>query len=80
MSTLETELVSAKYADYLIASEEVEPGTGWYYTDWLNAISKNTSLPTEGLSARPSSKARSAPAAPAYNAQVNPGHDGSGPA
>ncbi len=49
MSTLETAFVSAKYADYLIASEEVEPGTGWYYTDWLNALSRNTSLSTEEL-------------------------------
>lgn len=49
MSTLETALVSAKYADYLIASEEVEPGTGWYYTDWLNALSKNSSVSTESL-------------------------------
>ncbi len=50
MSTLETALVSANYADYLIASEEVEPGTGWYYTEWLNALSKNTSISTEDLS------------------------------
>ena len=49
MSTLETALVSAKYADYLIASEEVEPGTGWYYTDWLSALSENSSLSTEVL-------------------------------
>ena len=49
MSTLETALVSAGYADYLIASEEVEPGTGWYYTDWLNALSRNTSVSTESL-------------------------------
>ncbi len=49
MSTLETALVSAEYADYLIASEEVEPGTGWYYTEWLNALSKNTSISTEEL-------------------------------
>ena len=49
MSTLETALVSSEYADYLIASEEVEPGTGWYYTDWLNALSRNTSVSTESL-------------------------------
>ena len=49
MSTLETALVSANHADYLIASEEVEPGTGWYYTDWLNALSRNTSVSTETL-------------------------------
>ena len=50
MSTLETALVSGSYADYLIASEEVEPGTGWYYTGWLNALSENSSLPTLELS------------------------------
>ena len=28
----------SQYADYLIASEETEPGVGWYYTDWLTAF------------------------------------------
>ena len=70
MSTLETALVSAKYADYLIASEEVEPGTGWYYTDWLNAISKNTSLPTETLGKTIIDSYVSACRAKSYNAQV----------
>ena len=70
MSTLETALVSAKYADYLIASEEVEPGTGWYYTDWLNAISKNTSLPTESLGKTLIDSYVSACRAKSYNAQV----------
>ena len=46
MSTTETGLMLAEHADYMIASEESEPGIGWYYTDWLNALSKNTSLPT----------------------------------
>ena len=46
MATLETALVCSNYADYLIASEETEPGIGWYYTDWLNELSKNTSQPT----------------------------------
>ncbi len=46
MATLETAVMTANYADYLIASEETEPGIGWYYTDWLNALSKNTSMPT----------------------------------
>ena len=36
MATAETALTMAQYADYLIASEETEPGVGWYYTDWLN--------------------------------------------
>ncbi|NBI08426.1 peptidase C11 [Colidextribacter sp. OB.20] len=46
MATAETALTMAQYADYLIASEETEPGVGWYYTDWLTAFGKNTSLPT----------------------------------
>ena len=50
MATLETCLVCNEYADYMIASEESEPGTGWYYTSWLNALSKNTSISTVELS------------------------------
>lgn len=46
MATLENSLMLAGYADYLIASEETEPGVGWYYTDWLTALSKDTSMPT----------------------------------
>ena len=46
MATLETGLMLDNYADYLIASEETEPGVGWYYTNWLTALSKNTSMPT----------------------------------
>jgi len=46
MATLENALTVAPYADYLIASEETEPGVGWYYTDWLTALSGNTSMPT----------------------------------
>ena len=46
MATLETALMTANYGDYLIASEETEPGIGWYYTDWLNELSKDTSMLT----------------------------------
>lgn len=49
MATLETALVCGDYADYLIASEETEPGTGWYYTNWLTSLAKNTSTPTVTL-------------------------------
>ena len=44
MGTVETAFVAEKYADYLIASQRSEPGGGWYYTDWLNAVSENPSL------------------------------------
>ena len=50
MATLENAMVCDDYADYLIASEEVEPGTGWYYTDWLTDLSRNTSISTLELS------------------------------
>ncbi len=46
MATLENALMLEPYADYLIASEETEPGVGWYYTNWLTSLSKNTSMPT----------------------------------
>lgn len=46
MATAETALTMAQYADYLIASEETEPGVGWYYTDWLTSLGQDTSMPT----------------------------------
>jgi len=46
MATTETALMLSKHADYLIASEETEPGIGWYYTNWLTALSGNTSMST----------------------------------
>ena len=49
MATAETALMLSDHADYLIASEETEPGIGWYYTDWLTKLSKNTSMPTVEL-------------------------------
>ncbi len=46
MATTETALMLSEHADYLIASEESEPGIGWYYTNWLSKLNKNTSMPT----------------------------------
>lgn len=46
MATAENALMLSKYADYMIASEETEPGIGWYYTNWLTKYSRNTSMPT----------------------------------
>lgn len=50
MATFETAVVSEQYADYMIASEEAEPGTGWYYTNWLSKLSANPSISTVELS------------------------------
>jgi len=52
MATLETAVAAEPYADYLIASEETEPGIGWYYTGWLTALSRDTSIPTVQLGKR----------------------------
>lgn len=46
MATAETALMLNEHADYLIASEETEPGIGWYYTNWLTKLGNNTSTPT----------------------------------
>ena len=49
MATFETALVCSEYADYLIGSEESEPGTGWYYKNWLTELASNTSVKTVDL-------------------------------
>ena len=46
MATVENAQMLSKYADYMIASEETEPGVGWYYTNWLNNLAADTSRPT----------------------------------
>lgn len=46
MATAETALMLDQYADYLIGSEETEPGVGWYYTNWVTDFSANTSMST----------------------------------
>lgn len=45
MANFETCLMAAPYADYLIASEEPEPGCGWYYTNWIGKLSENCGIP-----------------------------------
>ena len=49
MATLETAIAVEPYADYLLASEESEPGTGWYYTRWLQVLDDNSSTNTLSL-------------------------------
>ena len=46
MATLETGLMLEPYADYMIASEETEPGVGWFYTNWLTELGRNPSMST----------------------------------
>jgi len=46
MGTIETAYMLEPYADYMIASEDLEPGTGWYYTNWLGELGANPSMLT----------------------------------
>lgn len=38
MATIEVAYMLTPHADYLIASEETEPGWGWHYGDWISII------------------------------------------
>ncbi|MBQ8933253.1 MAG: hypothetical protein IJ061_03100 [Lachnospiraceae bacterium] len=49
MGTLETARTFSEYADYLIASEEYEPSTGWFYSDWIRMLSNDPDIGTEIL-------------------------------
>ena len=49
MATAETAVGLSGCADYMIASEELEPTTGWYYTGWLSRLSREPDIDTEML-------------------------------
>lgn len=49
MGTVETAFMVEHYADYMIASQRTEPGEGWYYTPWIQALSDNPAIDTEKL-------------------------------
>lgn len=49
MGTVENAYMLEKHADYLIASEELEPGEGWKYDGWLPKLCENTSIETVEL-------------------------------
>ncbi|MGN0347466.1 MAG: clostripain-related cysteine peptidase [Lachnospiraceae bacterium] len=49
MSSLEFCYAVYDHADYSILSEDFESGLGWYYTNWISAISENTSISMEEL-------------------------------
>ncbi|MCB1145336.1 MAG: hypothetical protein KDK38_00930 [Leptospiraceae bacterium] len=44
MATLETAHVIAPYGEYLVASEELEPGHGWDYGEFLRPLGEETSM------------------------------------
>lgn len=49
MATAEVAYALDPYADYLIASEESEPGEGWAYKNWLTMLAEDPAVPTAEL-------------------------------
>ena len=50
MGTYEMAAMLSHYdIDYYVASEELEPGTGWYYTGWLQDLKNDPSISDEDL-------------------------------
>ena len=44
MSTYEMANVLEPYAEYMVASEELEPGSGWDYTPWIKQLAQDTAI------------------------------------
>lgn len=44
MATVDVASIFQNFARYLVASEELEPGNGWYYTGWLGELAKNPAM------------------------------------
>lgn len=49
MATIDVAAVFQNFAKYLVASEEVEPGNGWFYTGWLGALAEDPAMDGEAL-------------------------------
>lgn len=49
MSTVETASLLTPYANYMVASQELEPGHGWNYTSILQALQENPSITGDTL-------------------------------
>lgn len=49
MASLDTAKTFQGLGRYLVASEELEPGNGWFYTGWLDALGEDTSMDGKAL-------------------------------
>ncbi len=47
MATIELANICVPYADYMLASEETEPGIGWYYIGFSDGINAKAKAPAE---------------------------------
>ena len=44
MATIDTANTFRDLSRYMVASEELEPGNGWYYSDWLKALASDSKM------------------------------------
>ncbi len=44
MATVDVAYTFSDVAKYLVASQELEPGNGWYYTGWAGALAENAGM------------------------------------
>lgn len=44
MATVDVAYTYSDIGKYLVASQELEPGNGWYYTGWADALGKNPQM------------------------------------
>lgn len=49
MATVDVAAVFQNFSHYLVASEELEPGNGWYYTGWFGELAKNPAMEGDDL-------------------------------
>lgn len=49
MASIDTANICKNHAEIMIASEETEPGNGWYYTDWLTDLSEKPAMSNADL-------------------------------
>ncbi len=49
MSSLEVCCALYEFCDYTLLSEDFEPGCGWSYTRWINALNRNPAISTPDL-------------------------------
>jgi hypothetical protein len=49
MATMEVANIASRYANYLVASQEAEPETGWDYTAWLQALQQDPGMKGDAL-------------------------------
>lgn len=49
MATIDVADTFKDYGKYMVASEELEPGCGWYYTGWIQALADKPGMGGESL-------------------------------